>query len=115
LLPVAALLPPVDVAVVARIDVAAVAAAGDEAAATRPTTAHHAAFVGSRHTRRGARDPIGHPRGLRPIVTTLHVRGTPAPVDACTLSGLPVGAGARVVGVRGAARPVRTVRRSAAC
>ena len=103
---------PVDVAVSPGVDIAAFAHAHRAAARSAPR--HGRAFVRPDRPRRRPGLPVRVAIGFRPVVAALHRRGSPAPVDVRALTRGAVRAGARVVGVRRAARAVRTVGRGAA-
>ena len=108
-------------AVLASIDVA-VSAGIDIAAARRrrrrrpwsPRRVTARALVGPDRARGRSGPVVRVAIGLGPVVAALHRRGTPASVHVRALTRRRVGAGARVVGLRDAARAVRAVCRRAA-
>src|SRR5215213_7715124 len=108
--PVAALIAAVHVPVSAGVNV--LSATADEATAVWSTTRDHASLISACNTRRISR-AVGKSLGVGPIVTTLHVCGSPTAIDVRSLSSGCVSTSARVISLRRTARSVGSIGKGA--
>ena len=88
-----------------------------------PSAAHETIFaaasdggtvVGPGDSGGRVRPVVRHPRGLGPVISSLHGGGPPAPVDIGALPGLSIRAGSRIPGLRRRSGVVRSVGRRSA-